>query len=79
MELLNTAATSTAIVPMAKQTRASGIARGCPGAANHRPTEATKRMAPQAAIHGFFGPAASAMAPSTGDRNASASPASAVA
>ena len=34
---------------------------------------------PHAAIHGFFGPVASAMEPSTGERTASTSPAAAVA
>jgi hypothetical protein len=37
------------------------------------------RTTPQDAIQGFFGPVESAMEPSTGERQASASPAAAVA
>jgi hypothetical protein len=79
MALLNTAATSTATVPKAKPTRATAMAWGCPGAAYHSAKEAMNSTRPHAAIQGFFGPVASAMEPSTGDRMASTSPAAAVA
>jgi hypothetical protein len=79
MALLNTAATSTATVARAKPTRARAIAWDPPGAAYHRAREAMKNTSPQDAIQGFFGPVESAMEPSTGERQASASPAAAVA
>jgi hypothetical protein len=55
------------------------MAEGCPGAANQSARHATNSTRPQAAIQGFFGPVASAMEPSTGDRMASTKPAAAVA
>src|SRR4051794_38636548 len=79
MALLNTAATSTATVPTAKATSAIGTPCAEPGAANHNAADESASTRPQAAIHGFFGPLASAMAPRTGDRPASTSPATAVA
>jgi hypothetical protein len=79
MALLNTAATSTATVLSAKPMRATMMAWGCSGAAYHSAKDAMNSTRPQDAIQGFFGPVASAMEPSTGDRMASTSPAAAVA
>ena len=79
MALLNTAATSTATVPKAKPTSAIAMACDCPGAAYQSAKDAANSTRPQVAIHGFFGPVASAIEPSTGERTASTNPAAAVA
>jgi hypothetical protein len=77
--LLNTAAISTATVPIANAIKASGTAAGSPGTANQSTAQASEATRPLAAIQGFFGPAASATLPSAGERKASPSPAAAVA
>jgi len=79
MALLNTAATSAATVATPNARSASPIACGAPGAASHSAAQPARRTRPEAAIHGFFGPVASAMLPSAGESTASANPAIAVA
>jgi hypothetical protein len=79
MALLNTVANSAPIVPTMKPARAMPIAAGSPGRANHSSVQPAMSSAPKAAIHGFLGPVASAMAPSAGEVSAMASPAAPVA
>ena len=79
MALLNTVANSTAIVPTTKAASASGIVAGSFGLPSQSADDASTSTTPNPAIHGLRPPAASAIAPSTGDENAMTRPAAAVA